>query len=279
MSPAAVRFALIPACLLCTCMLSSRSRAAFEVYAAGPRSSSLGNAVVAAPPDGWAAFTNPAGVGFCRFPSIGVFHSPGLFGLVELRLSGCGLSLPVAGFGLALSATWFGWDAYKETSIRIAVAEEAVSGIGLGLRCRIDRLAIRGYGSCTEVTLDLGLRVECSRTLAIGGILTNVGASELQSTGESLPQELSGGIWYAPIPELHIVFEAGKELLSAPEIRCGVEADILEQLTLRAGIVDTPSIVSGGCAIRLGEITADYAFTYHWVLGATHEMGITISLP
>jgi hypothetical protein len=279
MSPVAVRMALIPVGLICSCMLSSRSCAAFEVSAAGPRSFSLGNAIVAAPPDGWAAFTNPAGVAFCRFPGIGAFHAPGLFGLRELCLSGCGLSFPVAGFGLAVSATWFGWDAYKETSFRFAVAKVVASGIGLGLRCQLNRLAITGYGSCTEVTLDLGIRVECSRTLAIGGILTNVGASDLHSSGESLPQELSGGIWYAPIPELHIAFEAGKELLSAPEIRCGVEGDILTQFTLRAGIIDTPSTVSGGCAIRLGDISADYAFTYHWVLGATHEMGITVSLP
>jgi hypothetical protein len=106
-----------------------------------------------------------------------------------------------------------------------------------------------------------------------------VTASALQVSTETLPQDLSGGIWYAPIPELHITLEAGKELLSAPEIRVGVEVDILKQLTLRAGIIDNPSVVTGGCAFRAADVTVDYAFAYHWVLGATHEIGLTISFP
>ena len=270
----AARTAMILAVFLCL-----RSHAAFEVSAAGPRSASLANAIVAAPPDGWAPFMNPAGVAFCRSLSIGVFHIPGLFGLSELRFSGVGLSVPVAGVGLAISATWFGWDLYKETSIRFAVGKEVSSGLGLGLRCQMNRLAISGYGSCTTFTLDLGIRIECSHSLAIGGILTNVTASALQVSTETLPQDLSGGIWYAPIPELHITLEAGKELLSAPEIRVGVEVDILKQLTLRAGIIDNPSVVTGGCAFRAADVTVDYAFAYHWVLGATHEIGLTISFP
>lgn len=274
MPPVAARAAMIAAFFLC-----SRSYAAFEVAAAGPRSASLGNAVVAAPSDGWAPFMNPGGVAFCRSLGIGVFHIPGLFGLTELPLSGCGLSLPVAGFGLAVSATWFGWDLYKETTIRFAVGKEVSSGLGIGLRSQMNRVAISGYGSRTIFTFDLGIRIECSQSLAIGGEVTNVTSSAMQPSGEVLPQELSGGIWYAPLPELHIALEAGKELLSAPEIRCAVEVDILKHLTLRAGIIDTPSIVSGGCAFHLGDFTADYAFAYHWVLGATHEIGLTISFP
>jgi len=274
MPPVAARAALILSFLL-----SSLSHAAFEISAAGPRSASLGNAVAAAPPDGWTPFLNPAGAAFCGSVSICVFHVPGIFGLAELGFSGAGLSAPLAGAGLAISATGFGWDLYKETSVRLAVAREVSPGLGLGARCLVQRLAITGYGSCTTCSLDLGLRIECSRSLAIGGVLTNVTSTTLHASGELLPQELSGGIWYTPIPELHIAFEAGKEVLSSPEIRCGVEAEILTQLTLRAGIIDAPSIVSGGCAFRLGDITADYAFAYHWVLGTTHEIGLTVSFP
>ncbi len=274
MPPAAARTAMIVAVFLC-----SRSYAAFEVAAAGTRSASLGNAIVAAPPDGWAAFMNPGVVGFCRSMGVGAFHIPGLFGMTELRVSGCGFALPVAGVGLAISATWFGWDLYKETIFRFAVGKEVSSGLGLGVRCQMNRVAISGYGSCTIVTLDLGIRIECSHSLAIGGQLTNVCSSVLHSSGEGLPQELSGGIWYAPIPELRIALEAGKELLSSPEIRCAVEVDIHKHVTLRAGIIDTPSVVSGGCAFHLGDFTAEYAFAYHWVLGATHEIGLTIFFP
>jgi hypothetical protein len=274
MSPASVRTALI---LLFP--LYSHSHAAFEASVAGPRSVSLGNAMVATPPDGWTPFTNPAGLAFCHVLSLGAFHDPGLFGLPELSISGVALSIPVGRVGLAVSADWFGWDLYRETSLQVAFGREVSSAIGLGVRCRMNRLTIRGYGSCTAFTFDLGIRIECSRSLAIGGVLTNVTSAVLCDSDEPLPQELRGGIWYAPVPDLHIVVEAGKELLSAPEIRCGVEFDILTELTLRAGIIDAPSIVSGGCAFHLGEFTAEYALSYHWVLGVTHEMGLTVSLP
>jgi hypothetical protein len=267
------------AAALAVCVRGQVTLAAFDHVAAGPRSLALGNAVVAAGPVTWTAFENPAGLATCRASSAGFFYIPGLFGLAELRYSGGTLVLPVAGTGLALTATRFGYDLYNETAIGLAAGRSIVSGIEVGCRFQLNRLAIEEYGSCAAIAVDIGIRIECSGSLSIGGVYSNVTGSALGASGEMLPQELTGGVWYTPIRDLRIAVSAGKEILSAPELRCGVEADIVEWMTLRAGIIDNPSVVSGGCAFRVENIAAEYGLAYHWILGATHAIGLTISFP
>ncbi len=253
--------------------------AAFDHVATGPQSLSLGNAAVASGPAIWTAFVNPAGLAACRSNSAGFFYVPGLFGMSELRYTGGALLLPVAGTGLALTATRFGYDLYNETVIGLAAGRSVVSGLEFGCRFQLNRLAIDGYGACSAVTMDLGIRIICSSSLSIGGAYANVTGSTLGTSGEMIPQELTGGVWYSPVPDLRIAVSAGKEILSAPELRCGVEADIVEWMTLRAGIIDNPSVVSGGCAFRMGDVAVEYGLAYHWILGATHAIGLTISFP
>lgn len=264
------------AAILAAGIRCSLACAAFEHSATGPRDLSLGKATIAASADGWAPFVNPGRLAACSLANAVFYHIPGLFGLPELSSSGGGFSFPCQGLGIALSCGWFGSDQYRESNMALGIGGTVYSGLGMGIRMHMNRLSIGGYGSSTVFTIDVGIVLECSENLAIGGTATNVAAATLGRAGESLPQALDAGIWYSPIPAVHLALSTGKEMLFAPEFRCGIEIDAADCLSLRAGFTDTPSTVSAGCAFRLPDFSAEYGFAHHWVLGATHEIGIAL---
>jgi hypothetical protein len=255
------------------------SLGAFERAAVSPRAMALGNAGVVGTADASAFAPNPAELAVTRSFSIWLFHVPGLFGLRELQFSGFGIALSVPGAGLALAASRLGGDLYTETTVVLSIGREVLPGFSLGIAGKLNRLAISGFGSCSDFTVDFGIRVECSKDLTIGGTLTNVSATRLGDSEEELPQELMGGVAYMPISGMIFAFTAVKEMLTPLELRCGIEAELIDQLSLRAGIVDYPSSLTGGCGIRMGDVSVDYAFAYHWALGMTHEIGLTINCP
>jgi hypothetical protein len=259
-------------------VLNACSLAAFERAAMSPRAMGLGNAALAASADAWTFFANPADVPFSGSFSAGFFHIPGLFGLGELQFSGGGLALPVDGSGFACAISRLGGRPYSETTLALSFGQELMPGFSVGLSGKMNGLSITGYGSCWDFTVDVGVRVECTKELTVSGLLTNATGTTLGASGEELPQELTGGIAYTPVAGVSCMVTASKELLMPLELRCGIEVDIMEPLNLRAGIVDNPSTVTGGCSIRIGDVSVDYACAYHWLLGMTHEIGISIRL-
>jgi hypothetical protein len=270
---------VVTAAVLTLAFMCSRAGAAFEHTGTSPRDLALGKAALAVVDDVWVPFANPGGLATCRSFHAVFSHTPGLFGLAELSCSGAGISFPFQGMGFALSGSWFGSKQYRENSIAVGVGKTVYTGLGIGMQVHMNRLSIQGYGSTAVLTLDLGIVVECSEVLTVGGIATNITAASLGEAGEALPQALDVGVWYSPIAEVHLGIAVGKEMLFSPELRCGVEVDAAECLTFRAGFTEAPSVVSAGCAFRFAEFSVEYGFAHHWVLGATHEIGIVVQFP
>ena len=254
-----------------------RSPAAFEFEPAGPRSRACGGADIAAGPDGWSCFGNPGVLAFQQAVSCAFYHSPGLFGLSELAYSGGGVAVPVGQWGLAVVGTVFGGSLYKESSMRISAGTQWFRGVGGGIRIRLNSLSIGGYGSCTGVTIDAGMRISCSDAIAIAGTITNITATTLGNTGEPLPQMVEGGIWYTAGTGISIGLGLEKEVLFDLGFRCAAEITVVRSFVLRAGWSDTPGTLTAGCSVGLGRFVFTYGFGYHWVLGSTHEIGIVFN--
>jgi hypothetical protein len=254
------------------------SLGAFELNPADPRTLSLRHACQGFGGGPWACFGNPAGLALSRSTEAGFFYMPGLFGAGELACYGAGLTFPTGEVGMGLMSSVFGFALYKEEVFGFTAAYGVSNGFNAGARCRANRLAIAGYGASTTLTLDVGIQVQCSEEIGIGGTCTNVTSTELGKTGELLPQELSAGICYNPSPYASIFVSAGKELLSSLELCLGVEVKVADPLTLRLGIsAGQPALISGGCGVNIAGVTFDYAYVYHWVLGATHEIGVRVA--
>jgi hypothetical protein len=142
----------------------------------------------------------------------------------------------------------------------------------------MNSIAIHGYGSSTDFTIDAGVQIICSDVFAIGGAVSNVTGETLGQTREAIPQMLSGGVWYTPLVGLSVGISVEKESLYEPSVRCCTEFTPVESIVLRFGMCDVPASVSGGCAVHVLAFTFEYAFGYHWVLGSTHEVGLSFTI-
>jgi hypothetical protein len=180
----------------------------------------------------------------------------------------------VGKWGLAVAGTVFGASLYRETSFRISAGTQWIRGVGGGIRVRVNSLSIAGYGSCTGITIDAGMRVSCSDAIAIACSITNLTASTLGNTGETLPQSVQGGIWYTPGAGISIGLGLEKDALWDLGFRCAAEVAVIGSFAVRAGVSSTPETLSAGCAVGLGSVSFTYGFGYHWMLGSTHEIGI-----
>jgi hypothetical protein len=257
----------------------SSGEGAFESNQAGPRSLALGNASIPLGGGVWNCFENPAGLAQPHRTGAGFFYQPGLFGLPELATFGAGVSTRVGDVGVAVHAVSFGCALYRETTMGLACGRGIAGTLALGLRARMQRLSIQGYGSAMAIVLDVGARVQCSDMIALAATFDNVASSQLGRTGESLPQQLTCGMMYTPAIPVRLFLSTRKEMLSPLEVHCGIEVEVAEPLTVRFGAIDNPTIVSFGLAVCVTSLTMEYGCSYHWVLGATHEIGITVAIP
>ena len=77
----------------------------------------------------------------------------------------------------------------------------------------------------------------------------------------------------------HVISAHGKffafQLVS---LKIGLEWEVIENFKLRGGIGTNPLNTSFGLGYRYKKLSADIAFTYHPVLGATPQIGICYGL-
>jgi hypothetical protein len=265
--------------LLAVSLFSGLARGAFEWAPSGPRALALASACSVPGNGPYACFGNPACLVESPDLAAGFFYQPGLFGMSELAAVGGGVSARFADFGFAFAGTSFGFDLYRETQFTIAAGHDVMWGVSAGMRLRLNILSIAHYGSSAVFTCDVGVRLVCSDNICFVGEFTNLTAAALRANGEQLPQQLRCGILYTPAKSVRLLCSAGKDNIFPLETRFGVEYDIAEPFTLRLGVVDNPSIVTAGCAIRVSGISFDYACAYHWILGPTHELGVSLTVP
>lgn len=266
--------------LVCLAVLlwTEHGRAACEGGLVGGRSAALAGAVSALRADLWAGAGNPAGLAGIGTLQAGCWITPSLFGIEGLTRAGSLLAVPWSPVTLGIGVSSFGWGAYRETSAAFCVAGQAGSSEALGARLTIHRVGIEGYGNAVVPTVDMGILLELSESVAVGCHLTNIGATGLGSSGETLPvtAELSCAVMPAGTGFACFCCVT-RELQSPLELRAGAEYVAVPGFALRAGIVTEPWLLCAGVGVAAGPITIDYAVTHHRELGPTHHLSACIS--
>jgi len=98
----------------------------------------------------------------------------------------------------------------------------------------------------------------------------------LGSSKEKLPQIFSTGFVYRPIEKFSICADYQKELRYDASPRFGFEYWMIEEVAVRGGVSNEPSLFTGGFGVRYLLFQVDYAFSSHQELGGTHQVSISI---
>ena len=94
---------------------------------------------------------------------------------------------------------------------------------------------------------------------------------------DQIPMVFSTGFSYDLIKSLIINLAVEKDIRYKPSVQFGLEYDIIEYLSLRAGFQNEPARYAAGIGINYSIISLDYAVFTHQDLGLTHQAGLIIS--
>ena len=241
----------------------------------GARAAGLSYAYTAIGRDVWSVFHNPAGISGISGFQAGTFLER-RFLLNELNYGGAALALPfyqAHAAGLGVSA--FGFGDYRENQLSLTYAIEAAPGVRLGVRGRLQSLAITGYGATAVVCVDAGIQVRIHESLDLGFRGQNLSRSRMtfqNGSEQEMPTLAAAGLVYQPSKQVLITTEVVKDLATPLGWRLGVEYLPVEALALRGGVSQQPRGWTVGMGWNQGPVSIDFAY------GNTAQLGFTPTL-
>jgi hypothetical protein len=265
-------------CLVILLVSMTRGFASFERHAEDPRLEGMSGAGSASVAQVWGSLTNPAGLAGEDRMVVALSVAPAPFELDELRRNSAAVVFPFPDFISSLTVSKYGFDDYRELSVRVSCALQIFGSVQAGITTGYNRLAIKGFGSDDALTVDVGLIWRITDDFTLGSVATNVNAPVIGFTREQIPQSLSlAGTWI-PSPGFLLALDLVKDAAFPPEVKFGVEYQPVDGFVIRGGVANEPSSYSAGFGMRLGGFGLDYAFSRHPDLGMTHRFGIMMAI-
>lgn len=146
---------------------------------------------------------------------------------------------------------------------------------------KLDKNTAKGVSS------DIGLLFKMNKDLVLGLNLQDIIGVDIKWNSESshkdkIPLNIKAGISFAIMKEnLLIAFDINKRKNRKEMLNVGIEAKLLEQLSLRAGFGQygekekIEDCLSGGLTLILNNISIDYAYNIH-TLGDSHLVSLNL---
>ena len=240
----------------------------------GTKAVSLANSFVAMADNPWSIAYNAAGLAQVKSVEISTFFVPEQFGLQELKTVSVAAAFPLEFIVAGLELDQFGFELYKESSLRFGVGISIDPGLMGGATVNLERVSIERYGSTQTTTIDVGLLAKIQNDLRLGFSFHNVLGSTIGPSNERLPQIFLLGARYAFLSDLVLVAEVEKDIRYSPIIKGGMEKSIFDFLSIRIGVSNNPDKFSAGIGLRYANVDFGYAGYSHNDLSWTHQVEI-----
>jgi hypothetical protein len=228
--------------------------------------------------DPGAILLNPASLAFVSSIQSSVFYSPSPFGLPQLSNGGVFAAVPSGSFNSALTLTSIGFSAYREMTATISLGSNMAEGFCIGGNLNINYLSIEGYGSETNIGIDVGAVMNIVENLRWGFSLLNINRPVIGLEKDPLPQWYLTGFTYDLSDFADVSVDAVKDVRYPISLRIGTHYEPVEFLVVRFGIWSDPSRYFAGIGIRYRGLLFDYAVATHTELGLSHSIGFSFEL-
>jgi len=248
---------------------------AFEKKEVGASSFALGNAAVGIDQYLFALYYNPAALPTEHKFQM-AFSYQNYFGIGELNAVDLMIIFNLAGHPFSFAINRFGNRQYQEVQFTAASRYEIVENCAIGISVQSYVLSIQHYGQALAWGINFSALYKLRPDLSIGALVTNLNQPVISEAREKLPQTMSLGFCYYPVPDLMMSFEFFQDMRFDQEYRAGCSYNVISFLTIRAGIEDQLNIYSYGLGVNINWINFDYTLRNHPVLGISHL--ITLSL-
>jgi hypothetical protein len=243
----------------------------------GAKQISLSNSDVALSNDVFSLFNNPAGLSQIGWREVGIYYSPAPFGLTELANGYVAYAEPFSFGTVAIGGMTYGFDLYRESKVLVGYSYNYENKFFAGLTFNYHTFSIQNYGNTSALYLNLGGLVYITNQLRWGFAFSNINRASIGNEDDQIPVEFSTGFSYDLLNTLNINIAIEKDIRYKPSIQFGLEYNIIEYLSLRAGFQNEPARYSAGIGINYSIISLDYALFTHQDLGLTHQVGLILS--
>ncbi|MEZ4884053.1 MAG: hypothetical protein R3E32_04870 [Chitinophagales bacterium] len=225
--------------------------------------------------DVFSVFNNPAGLSSLEGFNVGIY-AENRFLIEDLNLLGVGIALPTKSGSFGLGGTYFGNAAYSESYFTLAYSRLLARNLSIAVDFDYVNLSIEEFGSTSAFTFGLGLQFSPSKNIEIGASIYNPIRVQLTQDEESfLPSLIKVGLAYHPEEEgFTLLGEVEKDIDREAILKFGLDYQLIEKLSLRAGISTNPAYSSFGLGLNLGKMVVDFANRFHPVLGYSPHISV-----
>lgn len=259
------------------CVILTLNSIIYAQYSPGARQISLANSDVALANDVFSLFSNPAGLAQLDWREVGIYYSPAPFGLTELSNGYVAYNEPFDFGSISIGAMTYGFDLYRESKVVLGYSYNYENILFAGATVNYHTYSIQNYGSTSAFYFNLGGLVYILDELRWGFFVNNLNRASVADIDDQIPMVFATGLSFDIIQNFSLNFALEKDIRFNPSVQFGIEYDIIEYLSLRAGTSNDPSRFTAGVGINYSIFSLDYAFFTHQDLGLTHQAGIILS--
>lgn len=243
-----------------------------DKHTVGARQAAMGNTSVTFT-DVFSVFYNQAGLAGISTVTAGVY-AENRFLLKDLSMFGAAVALPTKSGTFGLGLTYFGNNLYNDRLLNLAYGRKLFKTLSVGVELDYIAVSIADYGTAHAFTFGLGVQYAVIPQLLVGAQVHNPLRRQFTDfEADRLPSVISTGFAYLPSKKVTICAEAEKNIDKPLMMKAGIEYNIIEKLSLRAGISTEPVQSSFGIGLNLGAIRIDIANSFHPTLGYSPHFG------
>ncbi len=241
---------------------------------AGARGAGMANASVAFT-DIHSIFSNQAGLAYLsQFAAVAMGEQRFLTNIKSME---AGVALPTNSGTLGLTVQYFGNSGYSEKKVGLAYGRKLTESLSLGAQIDYLQTTIPEYANNNAFSFELGLHSSVTSNFRVAAHVSHPIQIKLSET-ENLPTLLKVGCAYLPSKNITLNAEVEKDIDRKLALKTGFEYGFSELLFVRAGVRTEPVQLSFGVGVKTkGGLTADFAASYHPILGITPSVGIVYS--
>jgi hypothetical protein len=239
----------------------------------GPRALGLGGSNVVLN-DAWSIFNNPAGLTDVEQTTT-LFAYRTIFNFSPFNTVSAGAVFPTEVGNIGFGVFRFGDATFNSQMASLSFAKKT-GIVRLGIKANYLQFNIEGFGRKGVFTSDIGVLADLTPQLTFGAQVYNFTQSRISDdTQEKVPTIISLGIAYTPAEDLTLIIEGEKDIALDPDLKLGLEYQIIEDIVARTGFSTLTNTHSFGGGLKLTRFTFDYGIRMDRRLGHTHNFGLT----
>ncbi len=258
-------------------LILTKAYAAFDYPAISAHNAGLANSNLA---------STIAQEGFLLNPALSVnansFHAGlnyfQLFNLKELTYSSGQAAFSLKGIHLGAGIQTFGETRYRENKITLNSSKKFINEkLAIGLSLVIYNISIKNYNDINAFGVDLGFRLSLSEGWQVAGVIENINQPKLNGYSEELTNRVQLGFEYRVTKQLYSNVSIQKDAWFTPMVLVGIEYRVSKYLRISSGFASSANLPSAGIGLNISNIAVNYSVQHHFVLGATHFVGIAFA--